>query len=287
MNKPIAFIPGARYVPISITGNYCGLMCPFCKGKYLRGMIDASDTERLSKILKGLYDRGVRGFLISGGYNKEGYLEINTNTLKTIERFKNNNEVVISIHLGLAPKHLIDSVWAAGIDFIDFEIPPSNKYINVMKNLKNKKIDDYLDRASYALDLDKEFLIPHIILDSMASTADDELWIIREVSKLKPILVVFLVEIKHGMLGGDLNRVYSSLMIARELYREIAYGCMRPPHFKKYDSKFIEMGLVDRIANPSRIIIHKYDLEVVRGCCSIPRKYFKLFQDMHELGAST
>ncbi len=275
MVEAYAFIPGHKYVPISITGQYCDLMCPHCRAKYLRGMLHAKTSIELENLLNNLYTRGVRGFLISGGFTRNGYLKISNEMLSVIKKFKKDHESVFSIHLGMAPENLIESVWNAEFDFVDYEVPPSDYYIMSYRNLR-LKVDDYIKGLEKLLTLSKDFAVPHLILDSRGSTLNDELNVVNKVALLKPKLFVALVEIRTPDLN-DFGRVKEVLTFARKAFEEVALGCMRSSKFKAYDPFWINNNLINRIATPSREVIETFKLKVVNACCSVPKDKFYLF----------
>jgi len=283
MKKPIVFVPGRYYVSLSTSGTYCELNCPYCKGKYLSGMDDVTDPRMLRKVLELHYARGARGFLLSGGFNKEGYIMISEEHLNTVKEFKRlHDDVVISIHSGLMPKELLNKVWSTDVDFIDFEVPPSNKYLKYLKNLRRHSVSDYLEFVEEAIKYSRDFIVPHIVLHSAGSTINDELRVIRELGDLKLRLIVTLIEIRGPQGVGnsvfDVDRIREVLRYSKKFFTEVALGCMRPVAFKiKYDETVVQEGLVDRLVNPRKSIIFKYNLPVVRACCSIKKEYFKLF----------
>ena len=82
------FIHSRRFVAISITGERCWLNCSFCGGCYLKGMVGIDKPDRLYDLMSSLVRRGVRGFLISGGFTKKGFLPV-VPFLKAIEKVKN------------------------------------------------------------------------------------------------------------------------------------------------------------------------------------------------------
>ena len=271
----IAFIPGENFLSLSVSGTYCELNCPYCRGKYLRGMTDVSSPERLRRVLEFYYSKGARGYLISGGFNKEGYLLLKKDHLRVIKEFKKDKEVVFSIHLGLAPKELVNEVWSSGIDYVDFELPPSDKYVKYMKNLPRKGVNDYLNLLQELLDYSKEFAVPHLVIDSVMSRPEDELLVMKAVSELKPSLFISLIEIRESR--NNFSRVHKALKIARRFFKETSLGCMRQIEFKKFDKVFIEERLIDRIAVPRPKLIRELGIPVIKACCGIPRSKFFLF----------
>ena len=280
----VAFRPGNYYVSLSITGTYCELRCPFCKGKYLASMLDASNPEHLLKILNYYYRRGTRGFLISGGFNRDGHLIIKSLHLKIIREFKRNHDVIFSIHSGPVPNDLLELIWSSEIDFIDFEIPSSNEYLRVVKGLKSHTLNKYFEFMEKASSYSKEFIVPHIVLNSIASNVNDELRTIEVIADFKPRLLVTLVEIRSRNSNYiDIDRIIKVLRRARELFNEVSLGCMRPNEFKvKYDEVVIKERLVDRVVNPKVSIIDKLNLKVMSACCGISRSHFKLFPTLRK-----
>ncbi len=284
MAKPIAFIPGNYYVSLSTSGTYCELMCPSCRGRYLIGMEDVSNPENLRKVMELYYARGARGFLISGGFTKDGYLIISEAHLRVVREFKvNHDNVVISVHSGLMPKELLDKIWSVGIDFIDFEVPPSNNYLRNMKNLPRRSVSDYIEFIDYVTRYGRDFIVPHVVLHSKESTISDELGVINELSKFKLRLLVVLIEISGSSESStdhtlNIERIMTTLRCSRRLFSEVALGCMRPPIFKaRYDELIVRENLVDRIVNLRRNLISRYGLPIIYACCSIKKRHFRLF----------
>ncbi len=277
-SKVIAFIPGNHYIPLTLSGTYCELNCPYCRGIYLKGMTDVSTPELLRKILKIQYERGVRGFLLSGGFNREGYLIISEEQLKTVAEFKKeHSDTVISIHLGLAPKKLVESVWSSNIDYVDYEVPPSNRYLRVMKNLPSKNVDDYIELLDFMLGLDRSFSVPHMVVDSITSTQEEEMRVMNLIAGLKPTQFTVLVEIRGNALPNRYERVRNTLKEARKLFQKVSLGCMRSPGFKIYDREWILEGLIDRIAVPRPALIKELKLPLVYACCGVPDDKLSLF----------
>ncbi|MCD6340729.1 MAG: radical SAM protein [Desulfurococcales archaeon] len=291
MAKPIAFIPGNYYVSLSTSGTYCELMCPYCRGRYLVGMEDVNSPEKLRKVMEHYYARGARGFLISGGFTRDGYLIISEAHLSVLREFKaGHDDIVISVHSGLLPKELLDKMWSIGVDFIDFEVPPSNSYLRNMKNLPKHSVSDYIEFIDYVTRYDRDFIVPHVVLHSKESTISNELGVINELSKFKLRLLVALIEISGGSelsVGNTLNieRITSALRYSRRLFSEVALGCMRPSIFRaRYDELVVRENLVDRIVNPRRNLILRYELPVIYACCSIKKRHFRLFPSKNYSG---
>lgn len=271
-----AYYPGSKYVPLSVSGTVCYLSCRGCNAAYLKGMIDVSNPEKLRSVLNELYRQGVRGYLLSGGYSKDGYLLIRNEHLKVVKNFLRDHEAVFSIHLGLAPRNLLHSVWSAGVDVIDFEMPPSNNYLKHVKGLRHLSVDDYLEFAAYIRDTyGKDFIAPHLVLDSTYATPEEEQRMVEAIAGLGPYVFVALVEVRRT--NNDEGRVREALRLARMGFKEVALGCMRSPRFKALDEVWLREGLVDRIAVPKPALVKELGLRVVGACCSLKPKYEHLF----------
>lgn len=280
MSKVIAFTPSTKYIPVSITGTYCSLNCLNCGGKYLRTMVPAITPHKLYQFILKHWERGGYGVLLSGGFNSEGYLPLNEEYLRVIKNIRNKTNLVLSIHLGLAPKHLVDKLYEVGIDFIDFEIPPSDNYLKYVKGLHRYGISDYLNLFEYMLSYRHDFAIPHIILGNKFNSLKDEINTLLSIINLKPELITFLIEAHLYTDWKNLfNRVRRVIKLARKVFvNEIALGCMRPFKFKNLiDDYLISKGYVDRIASPRIALIKKHNLKVIKLCCSVPRRYLNKF----------
>ncbi len=278
------FIPSKYYLPLSLSGSYCELNCPFCRREFIKSMLNTSSPKVLKEVLERKYKEGSRGFLLSGGFNKYGYLIINKEHLRVVREFKKNHpDTVISIHLGLAPTYLIDLVWESEIDFIDYEVPPSDKYITSYKGIKGRNINDYLKILEYSINVGgKKFIAPHLILCSKYSTINDELSRVYEISMLSNGLLVVLVEIKLGSGSNvgfkDLPRTIRVLSEARRRFNLVSLGCMRPSVFRrKFDEEIIKLRLVDRVAVPSNRLINRMNCVVINACCSVSEEKLSLF----------
>ncbi|MEM1911045.1 MAG: radical SAM protein, partial [Sulfolobales archaeon] len=63
-------------------------------------MVLSESPEKLRDIVLYYYNNGVRGFLISGGFNRDGYLPIGREFIDYLKEFKRRNQVFLSVHLG-------------------------------------------------------------------------------------------------------------------------------------------------------------------------------------------
>ena len=95
-------------------------------------------------------------------------------------------------------------------------------------------------------------------------------------------MIVMLIEIwgthDTGSSTFDIDRITAVLRYSKKFFKEVALGCMRPITFKiRHDELIVQEKLVDRIVNPHKDIIVRYNLPVIHACCSIKEEHFKLF----------
>lgn len=271
----LAFIPGRRFVSISVTGSWCGLKCSFCLGRYLSSMISSETPEKLRDIVLHYYNNGVRGFLISGGFNREGYLPISREFISYLKEFRRMNQVFLSVHLGLAPRDLIDRALEV-FDLIDYEVPPSSEYIRHGRGI-NTSIEDYLKLLEYVTkEYGEDRISPHIVISSPLALLHQELDIVKEVSLVYRKILVLLLHVGEEHI--EELRVLKVAQLSRSLFKEVSLGCMRPRKNGEIIYRLISSGYLDRVVNPGRSIIERYRMQVVHACCSIPRQFFKLFE---------
>ncbi len=278
-----AFIPGKRYPAISITGNYCMLNCKYCEKHYLEGMINASTPTQLYHVSKNLYLQGARGILLSGGFNKEGFLPIEP-FLEIIKTVKNDFKMIISVHSGLVDKELASRMRESGVDIVDYQLIVDPIIIKEIQGL-DKSPEDYVKSLEYLEKYGPPHIVPHIPLGLRYGSIFKEREAVEILKGHDIALVVFLVftPTKYTSMETfkppDEKILLEFFNYAQNLRKEIGLGCMRPPSLKRsFDEILIENGLISRIALPSKNVITKYGMKTFNACCSIPKEYFTLFE---------
>ncbi len=277
MERPAAFIPGDRYPSVSITGTSCSLMCTYCESRYLHSMVAAPTPRALYKFALKHASRGGLGMLVSGGFTREGRLPLEP-FLPVLRRIKEETGLLLSVHPGLPAKDTPAALRDAGVDIVDYEVPTSNVFVEKVKRLPGRGVEDYLEGFDRFMDEGPRFVAPHITVGLPGATLDDELGVAREVVRRKPYMVVVLVFIPtrgtgvSGLQAPSLERVLTFLRSLRAMYSgTVALGCMRPAAMKDVlDDAVVREGLADRMVNPRRSLIRRYGLPVVEACCSVP-----------------
>jgi len=278
--KVIAFIPGDKFPAISITDYSCDLMCDFCRGKYLRGMVSVRRPEELYNVAREIWEKGGIGLLVSGGFDKYGKLPVKP-YLGVLERIKKDFELIISIHPGFLELEMIKELKKCKVDVIDYEFafdPTLLKYMHL-----NLEPNNVVKHFRECLKVGFGQVVPHILLGLNGHISE---WNYRALEVLSPFdisLIVLLVFIPTR--GTPLE--FSDPPPVREIVNyvnwasnalqrtEIALGCMRPISYKdSLDEILVKNGFISRIANPHKRLIKKYSLPMINACCSIPLDYF-------------
>lgn len=274
----LAFIPSKKFPAISITGSKCWLMCTYCMGRYLKGMIHVYFPEELLKIAEYYAEKGAVGLLISGGFTHEGKLPFKP-FIKTIEEIKRKHDLIISVHTGLVNKEEAIMLKEAGVDIIDYELVLDNTVIKNMKHL-NKTINNYIHSYEILLEYGPPYIAPHILVGLNNGEITWEYEAVDYLAENSPYIVILLIHIPTPNTPLHYSKIVNikefvdyAKYVRRRIRGEISLGCMRPSRLKKIlDSKLIELKLIDRIVNPRPETIRRFNLKLVPTCCSVPRE---------------
>ncbi len=275
MGAALAFVPGEKFVSLSITGSWCALKCSFCGARYLYSMDFAESLEKLRDLMHYYYRAGTRGFLISGGFTEEGYLPVTGELLDFLREFRRGREVFLSVHLGLAPRDLVDKALEV-FDLVDFEVPPSEEYVRSGRGL-SASLEDYLKTLEYVTaEYGEDRVAPHVVLNSPFASWQQELEVLRRVGAVHRRIAVLLLYASGA--APEEARVLEAARVSRSLFGEVSLGCMRPRGRSALVERLVSGGYLDRVANPGSEVVKKLGMRVVRACCSIPRSAFGLFE---------
>lgn len=277
----LGFITLKKFNVLSITGGSCSLNCFYCTSKYISSMEGVMTPETMYKYVKKRYEMGVKGFLISGGFNKKGELQIRP-YLPVLKRLKKENpDILFNIHPGLLDKSTIEELRDA-VDIVDYEFAYSPKAFQ-SKGLSGRSREDYLKVLEMLIDYGPKYIVPHIML---GLPNDDVAESIKVASSFKPYLLNFLVFIPTKGTPSQVFRVpeveetVKMIELGNRLMQgRVSLGCMRPHAIKdKLDKVSLEKGLVQRIANPSPRVVKEFNLPMYDACCSLPEEYLEYFK---------
>jgi uncharacterized radical SAM superfamily protein len=105
----------ARFVPISVTGSSCRLMCDHCGAGILESMIPALDPEALLRTGARLAARGVRGLLLTGGSDERGVVPLRP-FAEAMRRLREEHGLTVIVHTGLVDDEDVGALMFAGVD---------------------------------------------------------------------------------------------------------------------------------------------------------------------------
>ncbi len=271
--ETLGFIPVGKFAEVSITGHYCPLNCPMCRGKWLRGMIPATSPAGLVRLGRSLRKKGIEGILISGGLGIDGKLPLRP-FASAIRELKEMG-FFISVHTGVVGEEEAKLLSMAQVDLADYELILDEEAIRRAKSLKLTP-EDFVRGMELLVESSIE-VVPHITVGLPGSREkwfEDAANVIRELGIRRSVVLVFIPTPDTPFEDYEPPPLGRMVEITRALSRssKVSLGCMRPPWMKKRLDNALK-GLVDRIANPHPSI----GLSIVHACCSIPEELIERF----------
>ncbi|MCY0867662.1 MAG: radical SAM protein [Desulfurococcus sp.] len=271
------FIHAVKFTSVSITGSACWLNCRFCRGRYLRHMTPLP-RERVLEVLGELYEQGVRGVLVSGGFTRSGVLPVEE-FIESLREAKRRYGFVFNIHPGLQRSREVLGRLREVVDVVDYEFTLSDYIAKYIRGLPfNTSV------YSEVLELMVEeglHVVPHLYLWHPGFTIEvfkKELKTVEDYGLEEATLLVYIPESK---LVGEppASILVENLREARRVFNGRLYlGCMRPHGVKReLDTVAVREGLVERVANPHPSLLNE-DSELYDACCSIPGHLLENFR---------
>lgn len=247
------------FPPISLTGLSCSLDCKHCNRYYLRHMIPAKSPEKLFRVCKALYEKGVPGVLLSGGSRKDGTVPLDE-FADVMAKIKKETGLVFLAHTGLLNYETAKLLKEAGLDGALVDVVGS---LETAKKVFGIKIgsEDYM-RTFRALEkAGVPNISPHICVGLHFGRLKGEAKALELISKTKisTVVIVVLIPTEGTAMANvpppspeDVAKVVaiSNLMFPRV---PVSLGCVRPG--KTYRPKIDEMAIkagVDRLAIPTK-----------------------------------
>ncbi|MDI6860953.1 MAG: radical SAM protein [Caldisericia bacterium] len=181
VEERIKFFYPIKTLPVSLTGPFCSLNCAHCNAHYLKGMKTKEES------LKYLDSDEYTSFLISGGFDENGKLDIFSN-IDYIKRVKESGKKIV-LHPGFISKEEIDLL-KGYVDVISFDFIYDDETIKEIYHLDFKK-EDF--RNQYLLLRRNIKTVPHIIVGLYKGKIKGEYEAIDVLAELKPNLIIFLV----------------------------------------------------------------------------------------------
>jgi len=239
-------------------------------------MIKAESPQALYWLAKRLARRGVKGLLVSGGFDSEGKLPIKP-YLPTLRSIKEELGLIISVHAGMVDLETAKALRRSKVDVIDYEVILDDVVIRDLMNLRDKGKEDCLKSLKALIDEGPPFIAPHVPVGFRYGKVVREFEALEVISDYNPYAVILLIYTPPrggGFPPPPLYEVMNLISYAkRKVKGELALGCIRPKEFKELlDPVLVREGLMDRIVLPALSLVRKYGLRVVGSCCSLPKE---------------
>jgi hypothetical protein len=267
-----------NFIPISLTGSECSLMCDHCKGKILTSMRALRSGENLFELCKRLNESGTEGVLISGGSDKNGVVPL-VKYKDDIREIKRRINLNILVHTGIVDEKLALALKESNIDGAMIDIIGSDETIRRVYHM-NKSVDDF----EKSLCLLTEYgipAIPHIVLGLHYGRFWGEYKALDIVSNYPiKLLVIVIITPYFGTPMEDIktpeiNEIERFFYKAKAKNLRVVLGCARPAGNQKFiiDKLAVDMEF-DGIAYPSNGILNYsvkkgFNPEFREVCCSL------------------
>lgn len=273
------FYPGKSFPALSVTGQSCMLNCKHCAGNYLKGMIPATSPAALLEIADGLVKRGAKGFLLSGGSDSSGKVDL-SRFLSAIERIKSTTDLKINAHIGLSSEKELERLVSSGIDSFSVDVFGDDGTIRDVLGL-NAKADDYFAVLKNLKELGARRIAPHLCIGINRGEIKGEFDAITKLGYVQPETLILL------SLIPTIGTPFGSLLPPQpEVVRQVVeraraglpntrllLGCMRSRFDRSSECDLVRAGL-DGIVLPSAGTVRELRSEgfVIRKrtqCCSL------------------
>lgn len=280
MRRVKAFRIKKLFRVLSVTGGYCELGCSHCGGKYIRSML-AVPQKALPRLVMRFFQRGVKGFLLSGGWTREGYLPLSIEVMEELAKLRKRYGIVFNVHLGLETRRDVLYVAREAFDIIDFEFTLNKWLVLTIRGLSYGP-KRYIEALDAMLDAGLR-VVPHVFLWLPKRDIGELRGELSALSDRGLDVVNLLVYIpSQGDIDSSTAKTFPQILrhVSSIWDGDIYIGCMRPRTAKKFlDKTAVEEGLVDRIANPSLAVVREHHelLEFYDACCSVPKDKLSVF----------
>jgi uncharacterized radical SAM superfamily protein len=273
------FYPGSSFPAISLTGRGCALNCKHCSRKYLEGMIPAPTPDDLLGIAEALAQRGARGFLLSGGSDAAGKVNLSP-FVPAIKEIKSTTDLKINAHVGLTPTEELRQLVSSGIDSFSVDLYGDDLTIHEVLGL-DAKADDYFRVLEDLGKLGARTVAPHICVGIHGGELKGELRAIERLKNMEPRTLIFISLIPTKGTAYENVRAPSGTLIRSVIERareelpntKLVLGCMRSKLDRTSEYDFVGAGL-DGIVLPAtktvdRLRADGYTVKRRATCCSL------------------
>ena len=130
-----------RFVPVSVTGTSCGLMCDHCQARILESMCPAATPGEFLALGERLAQRGVTGILLTGGSDARGVVPLRP-YCDAIHELRERHGLTIIVHTGLVDSDDAAALATAGVDAAMLDVIGADETIGDVYHL-DAGVDDF------------------------------------------------------------------------------------------------------------------------------------------------
>jgi hypothetical protein len=242
-------------------------------------MIPAPTPDDLLGIVEALVQRGARGFLMSGGSDAVGKVNLSP-FVPAIKEIKSTTDLKINAHVGLTPTEELRQLVSSGIDSFSVDLYGDDLTIHEVLGL-DAKADDYFRVFEDLCKFGARTVAPHICVGIHGGELKGELRAIERLKKLEPRVLIFISLIPtkgsayQKVLAPSGNLIRSVIERAREELpnTKLVLGCMRSKLDRTSECDLVRAGL-DGIVLPAaktvdRLRADGYAIKRRATCCSL------------------
>lgn len=268
------------FVPVSLTGGECALMCDHCQGQILKWMRAADSAESLLTAAREIQEGGAAGLLISGGSDRAGIVPLES-FLGAIGAIRQDLGLKVMVHTGRTSSSLAAGLAGAGIDAALIDIIGSAETIWNVCHLDSRPAD--YERSLCNLTNAGVPVSPHVVIGLDRGRVIGEIEALKMIARY-PVSSLVLVGLRplpgtpmSGVTPPAPAQFAEIFHAARELFPEtpVLLGCERPAgdHKVETDRLALAAGL-DGVAFPSEETFQearRLGLEVrfSESCCAL------------------
>ncbi|MCK5772555.1 MAG: radical SAM protein [Thermoplasmata archaeon] len=257
------FVPGTGYPSLSTTGTACMLNCAHCNGHYLKGMVDVSGPTSLLDFGMELEKRGGKGFLLSGGCDREGKVVISDAVLDQISRLKETTSLSMNVHPGLVGPDSARALAEAGVDTASFDVIQDQDTISEVLGI-DASPGDYRNSYRHLIDAGIR-VVPHVLAGLYHGQLRGEQASIDLISGFEPdtAVLITLIPTRGTRMEKDAPLPESELIglaeyMVSKLDCSLMLGCMRPRGYDALEVRSLEAGF-SGIVSPNRRTLEYID----------------------------
>jgi uncharacterized radical SAM superfamily protein len=253
----------ARFVPVSVTGRGCQLMCDHCQAKILDSMHPVGRPEDLVDLGGRLAAKGVTGVLVTGGSDADGTVPL-APYADAMRELKERFGFTVIVHTGLLGSEDARALARAGIDAAMIDIIGSNETVRNVYHLDAdvKRFDTALGHLADA----GVPTAPHVVIGIHYGEILGERHALEMISR-HPVASLVLVVLspipgtpmdgERALTGDDLAELFADARLGFPA-TPVLLGCARPEGGEKYgiDEAALAAGL-NGIAFPADGIVSR------------------------------